>query len=338
MNLLDLAQECNLNPKRTASTNGGEYHSHCPACGGDNRFMFWPNQGRYWCRQCDTKGDSIQFCRDFMNMDYRTACAKLGIEPKLSSSYPKKLNKPKFSPTPVGFPSDLWQKKASEFMWKCHHNLLHSVDALNLLSERGFSLESMQSFCLGWNTLNQSIALNEWDLPLTFKEDGQERRLWLPKGIVIPTKSEGQAIKLKIRRSDWNEADYLPKYAEVSGSIKAPSIYGDVNTKVAVIVEAELDAMLIQQYSSDLCCCIAIGGAGKKPDLNTDCLLRAMSILFFALDFDEAGKKAFQFWKSTYPTLHPWPVPSGKSPGDALKLGIDLRKWIMFGLQHTKSR
>jgi hypothetical protein len=39
-----------------------------------------------------------------------------------------------------------------------------------------------------------------------------------------------------------------------------------------VIVEAELDAMLIQHYAADLCCCMAIGGAGKKPDFVSDAL------------------------------------------------------------------
>ena len=171
---------------------------------------------------------------------------------------------------------------------------------------------------------------------MELKEDGKERKLWLPRGIVIPSRLQDHVVKLKIRRSDWFEGEELPKYAEVSGSMKCPAIYGNINTRIAVVVEAELDAMLIQQCAADLCCCIAIGGAGKKPDVNVDCLLRNMSSILFALDFDEAGRKAFQFWKTTYPALRPWPTPSGKSPGDALTSGVDLRKWISIGLQRSK--
>jgi hypothetical protein len=34
----------------------GEYSAGCPACGGEDRFIFWPDDGGYWCRQCNLKG------------------------------------------------------------------------------------------------------------------------------------------------------------------------------------------------------------------------------------------------------------------------------------------
>jgi hypothetical protein len=34
-----------------------EYVSGCPFCGdGEDRFHYWPTEGNFWCRQCDTKG------------------------------------------------------------------------------------------------------------------------------------------------------------------------------------------------------------------------------------------------------------------------------------------
>lgn len=82
MSLLKLIDELNIPAKRVVSTNGGEYHSPCPACGGRDRFIIWEAKGRYFCRQCEMKGDVIQFCRDFMSMSYRSACEKVGITPK----------------------------------------------------------------------------------------------------------------------------------------------------------------------------------------------------------------------------------------------------------------
>jgi len=65
-----------------------------------------------------------------------------------------------------------------------------------------------------------------------------------------------------------------------------------------------------------------------------DKIISGAQIILYALDFDEAGKKAFLFWQSTYSQLKPWPVPKGKSPGDAFNdYGVDLRNWIQKGLQ-----
>ncbi len=34
----------------------------CPKCGGDDRFVYKPDQGRFWCRNCHEKaGDIIDF-------------------------------------------------------------------------------------------------------------------------------------------------------------------------------------------------------------------------------------------------------------------------------------
>jgi hypothetical protein len=52
--------------------------------------------------------------------------------------------------------------------------------------------------------------------------------------------------------------------------------------------------------------------------------------------FDEGGMKGNLFWRSIYPQLLFWPVPEGKGPGDAIKLGLDLRRWVEAGLKAIK--
>lgn len=80
--LLELVQEMGLEAKRVASTGGGEYHSPCPLYGGKDRFFIQPNYqmkncvGRYACRQCDISGDTIQFCRDILGLDWGQAITK----------------------------------------------------------------------------------------------------------------------------------------------------------------------------------------------------------------------------------------------------------------------
>jgi len=36
--------------------NAKEWSSSCPFCGGEDRFIFWPEDNNYWCRQCEANG------------------------------------------------------------------------------------------------------------------------------------------------------------------------------------------------------------------------------------------------------------------------------------------
>ena len=332
MSLLQLAQELSLTPKRTSSTKGGEYHSPCPKFGGKDRFIIWEKTGRYFCRQCNSKGDEIQFCRDFLGLDFKSACSKLSVVKERRRSACQFFPRPRFIAIPAIFPSENWIKKATAFAAACHKDLLNSPYAIGLLQARGFSLGTIKDFSLGWNPSNKFSEYPQWGLPISYKEEGKARKLWLPKGLVIPTFSNAHVCKLKIRRSDWKEGDKYDKYIEISGNLKAPSIYGNQDLKVIVLVEAEFDAMLIQQFASDLCCSMAIGGAGKKPDATTDKLIRRAEVVLFSLDFDDAGSRSFQFWKDTYPHITAWPAPRGKSPETSLKEGSDLRSWLEGGI------
>lgn len=330
--LLELIREIGIEPIKTSSCRGGEYHSCCPDCGGKDRFVIWPFIDKYWCRQCRKSGDAIQFCRDFMDLDFKSACIKLGLEKKrINTDFHQ--SSPKFTPRPAVKPQEYWQSKAAEFVFTSHQYLLNTPYAMTLLGDRGFTVESMKKYSMGWNPENLFLPFPKWGLPIAYSQEGKEKKLWLPNGLVIPTFSNRRITKLKIRRDAWKEGDKLPKYAEIPGSMKAPAIYGNIELKVIVLVEAEFDAMLIQQFASDLVCSIAIGGAGKKPDIDTDRFLRSAKVILYSLDFDDAGRKAFQFWKDTYSNLKAWPAPKGKSPESSLKEGVDLRKWIESGIK-----
>lgn len=341
MNVINLLEEMGVIPKRVASCNGGEYHSRCPdpRCDGKDRFCSWPkegNDGRYWCRQCLRSGDAIQFCRDFMGMDYPSACIKVGKEGNYSKNGPSVYLKEKFKPKLLTLPSEQWRKNALALVNKSHQYLLDHPELLNEERDRGLTKQSITNFQLGWNPLDTFENRQLWGLQDTSFEGGS-KFLFLPSGIVIPSIRDNVLIRVKIRRKKWQAEGKYPKYQIITGGISAPAIYGSVG-KPIVLVEAELDAMLIQQCAGDLCCSVALGGVSNRPDTVLDSILRKSSIIMFALDFDEAGKKAFQFWKSTYLHLFPWPVPRGKSPGDAYTQGVDLIKWIKSGLKRTSPR
>lgn len=286
MNILDLAQEIGLFPKRSAFTNGGEYKSKCPKCQeGTDRFCIWPNQGalgRYWCRVCEVKGDTIQFCRDFLGLTFHEACQKVNITPE-SKILPPRIKKHAFEPRKAFLADPTWQQVAKRFIDYSHENLFKETNAIHQLKQRGFTIETIERFSLGWNPTTLFDKKERWGLTPEIKENVFPKRQWLPKGIVIPSFEDSHPAKIKIRRSDWISEDALPKYVEVSGSTQSASLYGDPS-KPVIIVESELDAILIQQEASELVCSIALGGVSKKPDVELHALLKRAPLILLSLD------------------------------------------------------
>ncbi len=338
MNVLDLLKELGVHPLKVAASKGGEYHSPCPdaSCDGKDRFCVWPEEGsdgRFWCRKCLRSGDAIQFCRDYMGMDFKSACLKVGKQSKNSSRNLLVRPKEKFIAKSLAMPSKEWEQRSADFVQKSHQYLLENPNLLNADKDRGLTIQSIVDFQLGWNSKDVFEPRELWGLPDLSKEGGS-RLLCLPQGIVIPSFRDDIPVRVKIRRHNWKEGDEYPKYHITAGGITCPSFYGDIY-KPLVIVEAELDAMLLQQLAADCCSCIALGGVTIRPDIITDRIIRQATTVLYALDFDDSGKKAYSFWKSTYHHIKPWPVPKGKSPGDAFKdHGVNLREWILKGIDY----
>ena len=345
MDMISLLQEAGYTPKKKAACHGGEFACACPFCKeGDDRFLSWPKRsnnngeyqgGRFSCRVCGKYGDAITFLRQLHGLTYKEACERLKIEPKDRRGISTLKIERKL---PVAEePSKEWQNKALAFVEWSHTQLMKNQEAKKLLVDRGFSEESIIRFKLGFNSGIQKKDIfrekKDWGLEPELKEDGTPKKLWLPIGLVIPTfSSENQIIKIKIRRSDWKKDDKLPKYVEISGSKRCPSIYGNIAHPAALILESEFDSLLIQQSASDLVYCVALGGSTKPIDFATDQLLRKTSTIFFSPDFDDAGGVAWIKWKKMFPTINRLVSPDKKSAGDAYIAGYDLREWIKEAL------
>ena len=213
---------------------------------------------------------SFETCTDF---HIKRPAPKLRIEPKKRSGTLAARPAPKLQIAEE--PAAAWTEKAAVFVEWCHSQLMKKPDALDYVTKRGFTLESIARFKLGFNPKDFFRKRTDWGLNEQLKEDGKPRMLWLPAGLVIPTfASDGKVIKVKIRRTAWSEGDKRPKYAGVSGSKECPSIYGNQALPVALVMESELDALLVQQIAADLVYCVALGGSSKPLDAETDSLLK----------------------------------------------------------------
>jgi len=235
-------------------------------------------------------------------------------------------------------PNGIWLSRASVFVEWFHELIWRYPAVIASLKQRGFDEESIRSSKLGYCPETFWRDRSSWGLSEKPNASGLISKLWLPQGIVIPTLSDGKVIKIKIRRPDplTQQDKKFQKYAVVSGSMEAPAVYGDLS-KPVLSMESELDAILTFKAIDGICCVAALGGAQKKPDLELHHHLQHSPRILLVLDFDEGGMKGNLFWRSIYPQLLFWPVPEGKGPGDAIKLGLDLRRWVEAGLNTVKN-
>src|ERR1700679_2238836 len=217
MTILELAHQTGIHPKWVASTAGGEYHSACPACGGTDRFYIQPHRpmskcdGYYSCRQCGSSGDAIQFARQFLNLSFQEAAQAVNattqtiISPILNRAH---------APHTVTLhePPPQWIAQATDYITQAHKQILLQKNALDFLASRGLPIEAIQRYNIGWSVQDRFLPRHHWGLEEQHSADGNPRKLWLPKGIIIPIgKPTGQIIRLKIRRHDWKQGDTLPK-------------------------------------------------------------------------------------------------------------------------------
>jgi DNA primase len=331
MKLLDLAREKGLNPKFAASTGGGEYHSACPSCAGTDRFVMQPNKqmkncvGSYFCRQCGIHGDSIQFCLDFLEFtNFKDAVHHVGAEVprKMPSFFVQKLKI--YESATLNRPSAAWMQQAHIMVEEAHTTLLMQQDILETLCRRGLPVNAIQRYKIGWIPKHRTLVGKLWDL---------EKDIWCPAGLLVPTIDTDQCIiRLKIRRRDWHVDDTLAKYVAIPGSMSGLSIIGDKKHPIMIVIESEFDAYALHYAVGDSAVIIAVGGCTKNPDNVTHHYAQRVSMLLICHDNDAAGNHMFERWKKAYPHALAYPTPVGKDVGEAIQQGIDLRDWVLKGI------
>lgn len=348
--ILQLLQEKGLEPRPVRQGGVREFCCPCPACGGDDRFRVWPDQsdgeGRFWCRQCGVKGDAIQFAVDYLGKSFKDAAAMAGRDITSMPHRPARPSRsrsnqaPTWSPVPLSWPADLWQEKAGTFIDWSFGNLHHADDRLQYLAGRGIPRETALQFFIGDNPGRDGRDLfrtrESWGLPTEMKK-GKKKKIWLPRGLVIPVYRSGRLARIKIR---MDEPVQDLKYWGVPGSLNMPMVLGN-SVHAFVIIEAELDALAVYAAAGDMITVVALGSLAVRPDKVLHEQLQYSKIILNALDADfsrsnERARKQnrhnLDWWANQYPQNKRWPVPAGKDPGEAYEAGVDLREWILAGL------
>ncbi len=336
MNILDYLRNKCIEPKQV--TAAGEHASPCPACGGEDRFVIPADTGRWFCRRCSPKGgDIIDLIKLVEGVDFKTArdmSGKITQAPASVSTFYRHLSPParqalkRIEPPPAA-----WQNAAADFIERSHQALLKHERALSWLkSARRIELETVKRFKLGLNENSTYEPWQKWGLPEQIdQKTGRPKMMWIPDGLVIPRHdATGGLIQVKIRRKPLS-----PPFVFLPGSSEAQAFYGQVG-QTFVVVESELDAILIWQEAGDLITPVSTGGVSMKPDEASVKTMAAGELVLISFDSDEAGRAPGRLstWRSALPDCCVLPIPTryGKDHTDACLSGMNLRAWVMAGL------
>ncbi|MBV9258711.1 MAG: hypothetical protein JO215_11905, partial [Ktedonobacteraceae bacterium] len=244
MNLYELISQ-NTSLRRVASTHGGEYAGPCPFCGGTDRFRVWPDaeQPSFWCRNCGKHGDAIQYLRERDGLSFRAARAVAEVLfeeglpvqqiPEKNKGKPISPAKPACPLSDDGSPSWEWQTEAKSLCRLGYRTLWspQGSEALAYLRSRGLSDETIRKALLGYQPQTTYASAQAWGFA------SNEKRIWQPKGILIPWTVDESIWGIRIRSIRPGE---MYRYVQIRGSRNALYRAGSLRIDApAVLVEGE---------------------------------------------------------------------------------------------------
>lgn len=351
--LLDLIAQRGIETRRVSAAEGGEWAGPCPLCGGRDRFRVWPEKthdgrsiappGRYWCRQCGIQGDAIDYLRRVEGLSFGEACARLGIERPGRAAAPAYRPAPTladprdWTPREYAPPTDAWREQAEALLARAQERLAGDADAQDWLTMRGITPRAAKIYGIGYHVSSSGGdsygAREAWGLAPELK-NGKPKRLWIPRGWVIPARdAEGRLHQLRVRRRPEDVRRFAQgvKYMPVEGSSQATLVLHPEAPAFAV-VESGFDAVLLAAITGGAVGAICAWSAAARPDARAHALLSACLCVLLALDYDPAGDKESAWWQARYRHALRLPRLGAKDPGDAAAYGTDLYAWLRDGM------
>ena len=324
--------------------------SRCPLPrhGGDRSskaFTIYDNGRRWACHSaCPTDangGDVFAFYMAWKGVDFKAAVAELAARVGASMSTQTAVSPVTYASQIPLSPEPAWRTRAEQFIAWAERNLANHPGAQAYLqNERGLSPETWRAFRLGYNPKNLYDDPAKWGL--------EGRKIWLPRGLVIPGFWQAEPWYLKIRRplpgqvlgdyvGKWRERDGLPdvKFGGPRGGHSALfRLELPTWMPALILTEGEWDAMLVWEYCPDLCDAATLGGAGAKFDLLDLTLLTRYPLVLVIHDDDAAGEEGRKYI-ATLQQRCPRIVilrPPAHDLCDYWKDGGNLRTWLARSL------
>ena len=322
---------------------GKELHGPCPFCRqGRDRFVVFVAEDRYWCRQCDKKGDAIQYVRDRDGLTFAEAKAAIGVDGPPPRRPGRRLEAAGEAP-PDEPPPAAWQARGRAFADYCIAQLRETAAgaaALTYLREcRGLSDATVRRWRLGYNPRDVFDAPARWGLSGAGK-------VWLPHGVVIPCEIGPDLWYLTIRRPmlEDGEPDELARYVggakkddprgkyirprgHVAALFGADTLDGK---SVAVDAEGEIDAMLLDQDTASEVGVCTMGGVKTPLTARWFLRLAGIPLVLAAHDADEEGDAAAEALERMSPRVKRARPIGAKDLDEMRRVGRSLEDWLEF--------
>jgi hypothetical protein len=193
----------------------------------------------------------------------------------------------------------------------------------------GLTDETIRHFGLGWNPKEVWSDPHRWGL-----EGG--KKIWLPRGVVIPGQVTGDLWYVKVRRFDGYGAPATeePKYPQIRGSKLALFGADDLcaDGRPLLLCEGERDAMLAHQELASLVDVATFGGAGKRSSGRWLVYLLPYQLILAAYDADQAGVMGAKRLAKQSRRVIPVRVPHSDDLTHFHQQGGDLQAWLSHHL------
>ena len=309
-----------------------EYHCPCPFCRGIDRFRVQPDKNFWACRQCKRSGDLVAYLVETNRITKAEAFKARHGEAAALSLRGRSTPAPTPPPPPEAAtpPGAIWQARAWQVVADAQAALWSKAGAraLDWLRGRGLHDDTIQAASLGYIPADVYGDRAAWGLPEETGDNGKPKRVWLPRGVVIPWFVGRDLWRVNIRRPAGD-----PKYIGPTGwgnaLYNADALTSD---KPAVLVEGELDALTIEQEAGDLIIPCATGSVGGARRARWEAKLLLCPVVLAAFDADDAGEDARRWWLKAIPNGRYWRPYFGDVNAMHQK-GFDLRAWILAGLR-----
>lgn len=314
--------------RKVSPRKGGEYHSPCPSCGGNDRFICFPEQpggdvaqrhgltGTWSCpRHCQTGGDIISFLTTFEGLSFGDACKQLGIDSSQEFRRYRPLRQPGrqpggsngFTPRAYAAPADQWVAQATKLATKAHARLMETPNVLAWLARRGLPVEAMLAYGLGYIEGEGGDGTcifrsrESFGLPTILKENGKLKKLRIPRGVTIPAwNQDGSCLRIRIRKRNADIDKNNPKDSKYilvpqpDAPYSAPLMLSPVGVPPElatwVVVEAELDAMAVHHACGGRVGALSVLTVAGRPDTTAHAALSRAARILVALDFDSPAE------------------------------------------------
>ena len=206
---------------------------------------------------------------------------------------------------------------------------------LAYLRTGGLTDETIRHWGLGWNPANTWLEPKHWGI-----DEG--KKLWVPRGIVIPCEIGGTLWYVKVRRfdGDGRPAGEGNKYIQLKGSKTAlfGADYLRANGRPLLLCEGERDCLLTWQELGGLVDAATLGGAGKRHLGRWRLWLLPYKQVLVVYDSDTAGRCGAASLEEMNPRTVSIPLPHGSDLTDFHVNGGDLRTWLACHVGRAKSR